>query len=153
MKLSEIGSQQCSIARSLAVVGDGWLLVILRDAFLGRRRFSEFQASTGAPPTIISDRLKRMVELGILDRVEYQQFPARHEYRLTDKGRDLYPALLMLSRWGDKYLDDGDGPPVEYIHTDCGHPAEPHVTCSHCGDEIDVRNLHANQRRAPVADG
>jgi len=145
VKLSDIGAQRCSIARALAEVGDGWMLVILRDAFLGRRRFSEFEAGTGAQPTVISDRLKRMVELGILDRVEYQQYPTRHEYRLTDKGRDLYPALLMLSRWGDTYLDDGDGPPVEYVHTGCEHPAAPHVTCSHCGDEIDVRNLRARQ--------
>lgn len=145
MKLSEIGNQQCSIARTLAVVGDGWMLVLLRDAFLGRRRFSEFESGSGAPPTIVSDRLKRLVELGLLDRVEYQQYPSRHEYRLTDKGRDLYPALLMLSRWGDKYLDDGNGPPVQYLHTTCDHPAAPHVTCSHCGEEIDVRDVRIRQ--------
>lgn len=151
MKLSEIRSQNCSIARTLSVVGDGWMLVILRDAFLGRRRFSEFEAGSGAQATVVSDRLKRLVELGILERVEYQQHPSRHEYRLTDKGRDLYPALLMLSRWGDKYMDDGNGPPVEYIHTGCDHPAAPHVTCSHCGDEIDVRTLRAQRRPDTVS--
>ncbi len=149
MKLSEIGSQECSIARALSVVGDGWMLVILRDAFRGRRRFSEFEEHSGAQSTVISDRLKRMVELGILTRVEYQQFPTRFEYRLTDKGRDLYPALLMLSTWGDKYLDNGNGPPVSYVHTGCGHPTDPRVTCSHCGDEIDVRTLQAR----PIGDG
>ena len=146
MKLSEIGGQECSIARALAVVGDGWMLVILRDCFRGRRRFSEFEASTGAQATVVSDRLKRMVDIGILKRVEYQQYPSRHEYRLTQKGRDLYPALLMLSRWGDAYLDDGAGPPVEYIHTDCDHAADPRVSCGHCGDEIDVRSLQARHR-------
>ena len=146
MKLSEVGSQDCSIARALSVVGDGWLLLILRDAFLGRRRFSEFEAGTGAQPTVISDRLKRMVELGLLERVEYQRYPVRHEYRLTDKGRDLYPALLMLGQWGDTYLDDGNGPPVHYVHTGCDHPALPRVTCSHCGDEIDVRRVRVTRR-------
>ncbi|MGI9594886.1 MAG: winged helix-turn-helix transcriptional regulator [Acidimicrobiales bacterium] len=147
MKLSEIGSQDCSIARALSVVGDGWMLVILRDAFRGRRRFSDFEEHSGAQSNVISDRLKRMVDLGILQRVEYQQHPSRHEYRLTDKGRDLYPALLMLSTWGDKYLDDGDGPPVSYVHTGCGHAANPHVACAHCGDEIDVRSLRARRVR------
>ena len=144
MKLSDIGSQECSIARALSVVGDGWMLVILRDAFLGRRRFSEFEAHTGAQSSVISDRLKRLVELGILDRVEYQQYPSRHEYQLTDKGRDLYPALLMLSRWGDEYLDDGNGPPMSYTHTACDHPADPQVTCGHCGEEIDARSIRAD---------
>ena len=152
MKLAEIRSQPCSIARALSVVGDGWMLVILRDAFRGRRRFSEFQAHTGAQATVISDRLKRMVDLGILERVEYQQSPTRHEYRLTDKGRDLYPALLMLSRWGDTYLDDGDGPPVSYTHVSCGHAADPRVTCSHCGEEVDVRSLNAQATAPDVSD-
>ena len=149
MKLSEIGSQECSIARALSVVGDGWMLVILRDAFRGRRRFAEFEEHTGAQSTVISDRLKRMVDLGLLDRVEDQRYPSRHEYRLTDKGRDLYPSLLMLSTWGDRYLDDGNGPPVSYVHTGCGHAADPRVTCAHCGDEIDVRSLRATR----VSDG
>lgn len=123
------------------MIGDGWMLLILRDAFRGQRRFSDFEAGTGAQPNVISDRLKRMVDLGLLERVEYQQYPSRHEYRLTDMGRDLYPALIMLSRWGDTYLDDGDGPPAEYLHTTCGNAAAPHVTCSHCGDEIDASSL------------
>lgn len=150
VKLSEIGSQRCSIARALAVVGDGWMLVMLRDAFLGRRRFSEFEAGSGAQANVVSDRLKRMVDLGLLDRVEYQQHPSRHEYRLTDKGRDLYPALLMLARWGDTHLDDGTGPPMEFVHTGCGHPADPHVACRHCGDELDVRSVQARPVPADV---
>lgn len=123
------------------MIGDGWMLLILRDAFRGHRRFSEFEAGTGAQPNVVSDRLKRMVDLGLLERVEYQQYPSRHEYRLTDMGRDLYPALIMLSRWGDAYLDNGDGPPSSYVHATCGHAAAPHVTCGHCGDVIDSRSL------------
>lgn len=147
MKLSEISSQPCSIARSLAEIGDGWTLLILRDAFLGVRRFSEFEAGTGAQATVVSARLKRLVEIDVLSRVEYQTNPRRHEYRLTDKGRDLYPALLMVSRWGDKYLDGGHGPPIDYIHTACDHHADATVVCGHCGDPIDVRSVRADPAR------
>ncbi|MEM7340572.1 MAG: helix-turn-helix domain-containing protein [Actinomycetota bacterium] len=145
MRLSEIRTQECSIARALSEVGDGWMLVILRDAFRGRRRFSEFEEHSGAQSTVVADRLKRMVDLGILVRSAYQDNPPRFEYRLTDKGRDLYPALLMLSTWGDAYLDDGNGPPVTYVHTTCGHEANPRVRCSHCGEEITVRTLRAER--------
>ncbi len=123
------------------------MLMILRDAFRGCQRFTEFEASSGAQSTVISDRLKRMVELGLFDRVEYQQYPSRHEYRLTDKARDLYPALLMLSRWGDAYLDNGTGPPAQYFHTGCEHETTPHVTCSHCGQEVDAGTLQVLPRR------
>ena len=153
MKLSEVAAQECSIARALSVVGDGWMLMILRDAFRGKRRFSEFEAGTQAPPTVVSDRLKRMVDIGLLNRVEYQTHPSRHEYRLTDKGRDLYPVLLMLSRWGDSYVGDGHGAPVRYTHRDCEHDADPKVTCAHCGDVLDARSLEAVQRSADTADG
>jgi DNA-binding HxlR family transcriptional regulator len=143
MKFAAVGRQPCSIARTLAQIGDGWTLLILRDAFLGRRRFSDFEAGVGAQPTVISDRLKRLVEIGVLSRVEYQQYPSRHEYRLTDKGRDLQPVFLMLARWGDKHLDDGDGPPLEFIHTSCDHPADPTVTCGHCGEAVDTKSIRA----------
>ncbi|HZQ15759.1 MAG TPA: helix-turn-helix domain-containing protein [Gaiellaceae bacterium] len=98
--------QNCSIARALEVVGERWTLLIVRDAFLGRRRFDEFQASLGVSRNVLTERLNRLVEEGILDRVLYQERPERYEYRLTKKGRDLHLALTALRQWGDDYLSD-----------------------------------------------
>jgi DNA-binding HxlR family transcriptional regulator len=96
--------QNCSIARALEVVGERWTLLIIRDAFLGMRRFEQFQESLGIARNVLSDRLNRLVEEGILDRIRYSERPERYEYRLTPKGRDLGIALAGLRQWGDKYL-------------------------------------------------
>jgi DNA-binding HxlR family transcriptional regulator len=96
--------QNCSVARTLEVVGERWSLLIVRDAILGRRRFDEFQESLGIARNVLTDRLNRLVEEGILERVLYTERPARYEYVLTPKGRDLQVALTGLRQWGDKYL-------------------------------------------------
>jgi len=98
--------QNCSIARALEIVGERWTLLIIRDAFLGRRRFEEFHESLGIARNVLTDRLNRLVEEGILDRVRYSERPERFEYRLTPKGRDLQIALAGLRQWGDTYLSD-----------------------------------------------
>ena len=98
--------QNCSIARALEIVGERWTLLIVRDAFLGLSRFEQFQASLGIARNVLTDRLTRLVEEGILERVRYSERPERYEYRLTRKGRDLQIALAGLSQWGDKYLSD-----------------------------------------------
>ena len=98
--------QDCSIARALEVLGERWTLLIVRDAFLGLRRFEEFQASLGIARNVLTDRLNRLVEEGILERVRYSERPERYEYRLTSKGRDLQIALAGLRQWGDKYLSE-----------------------------------------------
>jgi DNA-binding HxlR family transcriptional regulator len=98
--------QNCSIARALEIVGERWTLLIVRDAFLGRRRFDEFQQSLGIARNVLTDRLNRLVEEGVLERVRYQQRPDRFEYRLTTKGRDLHLALSGLRQWGDRYCSD-----------------------------------------------
>jgi DNA-binding HxlR family transcriptional regulator len=98
--------QNCSIARALEVVGERWTLLIVRDAFLGRRRFAEFHASLGIARNVLTDRLNRLVEEGILERVPYSERPRRFEYRLTPKGRDLHLALAGLRQWGDRYLSE-----------------------------------------------
>jgi len=101
--------QNCSIARTLELVGERWTLLIIRDAFLGRRRFDEFQDSLGVARNVLTERLNRLVEEGIFERVPYSERPPRFEYRLTEKGRDLAVPLLALMQWGDRHL--GHKPP------------------------------------------
>ena len=121
---------RCSVAGTLAVVGEKWSLLVLREAFFGVRRFADFQRVLGAPKAVLSDRLATLVAQGVLDRVPYQAEGERqrHEYRLTAKGRDLYPTLVALMEWGDTYLADGP-PPVELQHRDCGAPVHLQLTC------------------------
>lgn len=98
--------QNCSIARALEVVGERWTLLIVRDVFLGLRRFEQFQENLGIARNVLTDRLNRLVEEGILERVRYSERPDRYEYRLTRKGRDLHLALTGLRQWGDKYRSE-----------------------------------------------
>jgi len=121
---------RCSVAGTLAVVGEKWSLLVLREAFFGVRRFADFQRLLGAPKAVLSDRLATLVEQGILTRVPYQAEGERqrHEYRLTTKGRDLYPTLVALMQWGDAYLTDGP-PPLELQHRDCGAAVHLELHC------------------------
>ncbi len=143
MRWSEIGETRCSIARTLSVVGDRWTLLIIRESFLGARRFDAFQERLGAPRRILSERLKRLVERGILKRVQYLERPPRFEYRLTDKGVDLYPVISSLRVFGDKNLPHPDGPPVEEIHERCGHVVQPILACPECGEPIHAKDMRA----------
>jgi DNA-binding HxlR family transcriptional regulator len=121
---------RCSVAGTLAVVGEKWTLLVLREAFLGVRRFADFQANLGAPKAVLSDRLGTLVEQGILRRVPYQPEGERQrrEYRLTRKGMDLYPTLVALMQWGDTYLSEGAAS-LELEHRDCGSPVHLAVVC------------------------
>ncbi|MGY1602181.1 winged helix-turn-helix transcriptional regulator [Geodermatophilus sp. SYSU D00815] len=121
---------RCSVAGTLAVVGEKWSLLVLREAFLGVRRFADFQRILGAPRAVLTDRLATLVDQGILKRVPYQAEGERqrHEYRLTRKGIDLYPTLVALMEWGDRWLDDGPGM-MELRHRDCGAPVHLALTC------------------------
>jgi DNA-binding HxlR family transcriptional regulator len=122
---------RCSVAGTLAVVGEKWSLLVLREAFLGVRRFADFQRVLGAPKAVLTDRLATLVEQGILDRVPYQ--PAgerqRHEYRLTPKGRALYPTLVALMQWGDTYLAEGEVPPLALHHRGCDAAVHLELVC------------------------
>jgi DNA-binding HxlR family transcriptional regulator len=122
---------RCSVAGTLGVVGEKWSLLVLREAFLGTRRFADLQRILGAPRAVLTDRLATLVEAGILARVPYRAEGERqrHEYRLTQKGLDLYPALVALMEWGNRYLsDDGTGP-LELRHRDCGAPVHLTLVC------------------------
>jgi DNA-binding HxlR family transcriptional regulator len=127
---------RCSVAGTLSVVGEKWSLLVLREAFFGVRRFADFQRVLGAPRAVLTDRLGTLVEQGILRRVPYQAEGERqrHEYRLTQKGIDLYPTLVALMQWGDRYLSDGDVP-VELEHKDCGATVHLALVCD-AGHEL-----------------
>jgi DNA-binding HxlR family transcriptional regulator len=141
-------AQTCSVARSLEVVGERWTLLILRDAFLGVRRFDDFQQDLGIARNVLTDRLARLVEEGVLERRAYSEHPPRYEYRLTDKGRDLWPVVHALARWGDKH-DAPNGPPTLFLHRGCGGTVSDHRICESCGAELEVRDVEA--RRGPGA--
>jgi DNA-binding HxlR family transcriptional regulator len=141
VRFEELAQENCSIARTLAVLGERWTLLVLRQSFLGVKRFDELQAGIGVARNTLADRLNRLVDEGILERRPYQEHPPRHEYRLTQKGRDLYPVLVTLMQWGDRYNAPPGGPPVLLEHRPCGHEAHPRLTCSHCAEEIDPREM------------
>jgi DNA-binding HxlR family transcriptional regulator len=143
MRWQDIGDMTCSVARTLSVVGDRWTLLILRDAFLRTRRFEDFQGSLGITRHRLADRLRKLVANGILERVRYQERPARYDYRLTEKGRDLYPVIVSLVSWGDRWMAGKEGPPIELIHRRCGHHISPTLTCPECGTPISARDMQA----------
>lgn len=121
----------CSIGRTAEAVGDRWSLLVLRELFAGIRRFDQMTVRTEIPRQVLTSRLARLADLGIVRRVPYQEpgQRTRSEYRLTEKGLDLYPVLLAMAAWGDRYLADDDGPPLEFVHRDCGAPLELVMRC------------------------
>ena len=143
MRSAELINEQCSIARPATLLGDPWTLVILRQAFSRVRRFEDFHAQLGISRSLLADRLGKLVEAGILRREPYKdEVRTRDQYRLTEKGLDLYPALMALREWGDRYMAD-DGPPIRLRHRDCGGEPHVHLTCDRCGEEITARDAEA----------
>ena len=136
-------SQVCSIARALEVLGERWTLLVLRDAFRRVRRFEDFQRDLGIARNVLTDRLARLVDEGILRREQYQDRPARFEYRLTDKGLALWPVMVTLMQWGDQYYPAEGGPPVVLRHRECGGEVTTHLRCAKCGAELGPRDVAA----------
>ena len=135
----------CSIARAMELLGERWTILVLRESFSGIRRFDDIQERTGAPRQVLSARLAHLVEHGILRRVPYQE-PGqrqRYEYRLTQKGLDLYPVLAGLLQWGDKYLADAEGPSVVLTHKECGEPIRVTMLCADGHEVESARQVRA----------
>lgn len=130
----------CSIAQCLEVVGDWWSLLIVRDALLGVTRFDEFQARLGIARNILTQRLETLLIHGVLEQVPYQQRPVRYDYRLTEKGRDLWHVATALRQWGDRWAAPA-GPPVELVHRGCGRVMTVIPVCSECGEALEVTSL------------
>jgi len=130
----------CSIARAVGVVGQRWTPLIVRDLFAGMTRFEDIRRDLGVASNILAARLDELESQGIVERRQYQSMPARHEYLLTDKGRDLYPVIATLLAWGDKHLSAPDGPPALTVHTTCGHVTTAKTVCAECGGELNAGN-------------
>jgi DNA-binding HxlR family transcriptional regulator len=132
----------CSVAQCLEVVGEWWSMLIIRDAFLGVTRFDDFQERLGISRNILNQRLSRLVEEGVLDKAAYSDHPPRYDYRLTAKGRDLWPVLTAMRQWGDRYAAP-DGPPLRVVHKECGKVSQAVMTCSACGEPLAARDVRA----------
>jgi DNA-binding HxlR family transcriptional regulator len=141
------GEPGCSIAGTLEVIGDRWTMLILRDAFRGVRRFDEFQRDLGIARNLLTDRLAKLVEHDVMEKQLYQEHPPRYEYRLTQRGVDLSPALVALMRWGDRWLADGE-PPVSLIHDRCGNPLDQAFVCWTCDQTITPLQIRSDKRTA-----
>lgn len=144
MRWSDIADSRCSIARALSVVGDRWTLLLLREAFLGTRRFEDYRTNTGAARHLVSERLGLLVDHGVLERRQYSDRPVRHEYTLTDKGNDLYPVITSLLAWGDRWMMHEDGGSLTLVHEPCQTEMTPHLHCPSCDAEVapaDVRHV------------
>ncbi|GAA6156308.1 winged helix-turn-helix transcriptional regulator [Pyruvatibacter sp. HU-CL02332] len=148
MRWEDLPEQQCSMARTSVVLGDRWTLVILSDVFLGVRRFDDFQKRLGISRTTLANRLKLLEEHGVLTQRQYQDKPPRSEYRLTEKGVGLYPAIIALLDWGDEHYSDAAGPPILRRHKTCGHDFRGVMHCSECGEAVSPRDVEARKREA-----
>ena len=133
------------MANALEVVGERWSLLALREVFFGNHRFDQIAANTGASRDILATRLKKLVAAGVLEKRQYSDHPPRHEYVMTDAGRSLHYAMLMLKEWGDEYVTEGPLPLV-WEHS-CGQVLSPRVVCAHCGEEATRESL----TRAPAS--
>ena len=142
--------QNCSIAKALELLGERWTLLVVREAFLGTRRFEAFAERLDIARNVLTARLGRLVEEDVLEKIRYQERPARYEYRLTEKGLDLWPVIVSLLQFGDRYYAPG-GPPVILRHRGCGGEVDDHRMCSACGAALTARDAVAEFSAAAAA--
>ena len=135
--------QICSIAKALEVIGERWSLLIVRDVMNGHRRFGELQEALGIARNVLSARLQRLIDEDILERRPYQSNPERYEYFLTEKGLDLWPALIALLAWGDRHSAGPEGPPMLIVHKECGGTVSDRGICESCGEVLHARDARA----------
>lgn len=146
MRRTRFDDWDCSIARTVDILGDWWTPMVLRSAFLGARRFEQFQEALGIPRNVLTARLGRLVDEGILERRPYQDRPVRHEYRLTEKGVGLYPVIVTMMEWGNQWLDWETDPPVDLVDRDTGEVLEPVLVDRRTGEELQPRRTRAVYR-------
>ena len=137
---------QCSVAQCLEVVGEWWTMLIVRDTFVGVTRFDELQARLGISRNILRQRLDHLVRADVLEKVPYCEHPPRYDYRLTAKGRDLWPVVAAMREWGDRHAAAA-GPTEQVVHTRCGAIAHALLVCSSCGEPLDARDVRSASAR------
>jgi DNA-binding HxlR family transcriptional regulator len=141
MRWRELAGQDCSVARTVSVIGDRWTLLVLRDCFMRVRRFEHFQDRLGITRPLLADRLRKLVKAGVLEKIAYQDNPPRHEYRLTKRGLDLHPVIMAMVHWGDAHMAPDGQRPLLHRHKACGHLFDPVMTCSACAAPVGARDV------------
>jgi DNA-binding HxlR family transcriptional regulator len=141
MALAKITDEQCTISRPAALLGERWTLLLLRQIFLGTRRFEDFQSAMDISRSVLTERLATLVDEGILRRVAYKDARTRYEYRLTEKGLELWPVLMALRAWGNRWMAPEEGPSFDIHHRDCGGELEVKVDCADCGTGLGARDV------------
>lgn len=141
MKWQDLGEMNCPVARSLAIFGDRWTLLIIRNSFMRTRRFDDFQKQLGITRHLLTERLNRLVDNHIFEKVLYQDAPKRYEYRLTERGLALYPIILTLTAWGNRWLNNGEYAQFNYIHKTCGKKTKLVMTCSECAEPLRAQDM------------
>jgi DNA-binding HxlR family transcriptional regulator len=143
MRHEQLLETNCAISRTGAILGERWVFAILRAAYLRARTFEDYLAATGIARNVLADRLRRLVDFGILERRPYEESEKRRrsEYRLTQAGLDLYPVIVAMMEWGNKHGGFIDGPPMVLRHRTCGEITHPRMTCDHCGEEVFARDV------------
>jgi DNA-binding HxlR family transcriptional regulator len=131
----------CSLARTLDIAGEWWTPMIVRDLWMGVRRFDDIQQNLGLSRKVLSDRLSTLVREGVVEKRQYQDRPPRHEYVLTAKGNELFEVFLALIAWGDRWTAEEAGPPMLYRHRECGENSHAEVICSSCGERLHARDV------------
>ncbi len=135
------GNRICSVARTLEILGDRWIFLIIREAFFGVKYYEKFQTNLGIATNILSNRLKILVENGIFEKQKDKKDARRIKYRFTQRGIDIYSITLTLMQWGDRYLTDDKDPPLNLYHKSCGNRLDPVMCCAHCGEKISARDV------------
>lgn len=147
MKRTSFANWPCSIARTMDLLGDWWTPLVLREAFYGIRRFDEFQQELGIARNTLTDRLRRLVDEGLMEKQLYQTEPRRYDYVLTKKGRDFFGVVAAMSAWGDRWLAGEDGAPIVFHHNACGHDTHAEVVCAECREPL--RSEDTSMRMGP----
>lgn len=143
VRKASFSEMNCSVAQALEVVGEWWTLLILRDCFLGIRRFDDFVDRLGISRNVLTNRLDTLVAAGLLDRRVYDEARGRYDYVLTDKGRALWPVLTALRQWGDEWILGPGNEPLLLEHRNHGHSTTARMTCDVCGEPLDARSVRA----------
>lgn len=143
MRKASFADMNCSIAQSLEIIGEWWTLLVLRDCFLGIRRFDDFVERLGIARNVLTNRLDTLVGAGVLERRPYDEGRGRFDYVLTDKGRALWPVMTAIRQWGDEWILGPGHEPVLLEHKTCGHRTTALPTCDHCGETLDARTVRA----------